>query len=86
MREVVVPQIDYGIPGNIREDYRRGHVNADRLQHDDDESEEGPTSAHSQAETRPPRLNGNKKCESCPDNGRKVEFHLGPGQNESAEA
>jgi hypothetical protein len=46
------PQIDDGVPGDIPEDYRRGHVHADNLQHDHDESEEGPTSAHSQAETR----------------------------------
>src|SRR6476646_3387247 len=78
MREVVVPQIDDGVPGNIRKDYRRGHVNANRLQHNHHKSEEGPTGAHSQTETRPPSLNGNKEREPCPDDGRKVELQLGP--------
>ena len=67
MREVVLPQIDDRIRCDIREDYRRGHVHADNLQHDHDESEEGPTSAHTQAEARPPRLNGNEEREPSPD-------------------
>jgi hypothetical protein len=38
MREIVVPQIDDGVPSGVRQNQRRGHVHADRLQHDDEGS------------------------------------------------
>src|ERR1700730_2851816 len=39
-----------------------------------------------QAETRPPRLNGDEEREPGPDQGRDVQFHLCPGQNEPTQA
>jgi hypothetical protein len=59
---------------------------ADRLQDDDDDGREGPIGAQVQAETCPPRLDGNEERYPDPDNRRKVEFHLHPGQDESAQA
>ena len=41
MREIVVPQIDGGVPGDVRQNQRRGHVQTDRLQHDYEERQEG---------------------------------------------
>jgi len=35
MREIVVPQIDNGTPGDVGQDLRRSHIDADRLQYDD---------------------------------------------------
>jgi len=86
MCEIVVSQIDEGVPGDVWEDYRRSHVHADRLQHDDNEGQEGPITARAQAETRPPHLNGNEEREPGPDHGREVELHLRPGQDEPAQA
>jgi hypothetical protein len=42
MREVVLAQIDDGVPGYVWQDQRRDHVYADRLQHDDEERHKGP--------------------------------------------
>ena len=86
MREIVIPQIDGGVPGDVRQNQGRGHVHADRLQYDDEECYEGPMGARAHSETRPPRLNSDE--EHCPGSGQgwKVELHLRSSQDEPPQA
>src|SRR5262249_25628993 len=84
--EVVVPQINDNVSGDVRQDERGGHVHADRLEYDDKQRYEGPIGARTHGETRPPPLNGDQEYQPGPDHGRKVELNLRPRQDEPAEA
>ena len=58
MLEIVVSQINDDVPVDVWENQGRNHIHANRLHHDNDENHEGPSDPHTQAEARPPRLNG----------------------------
>src|ERR1700682_5286401 len=82
MRKVVISQVDRGVSRHVRQDDRRGRVNADRLKDDDKEGQEVPSAPGAQTETGPPSLNSNEEREPGPDQGWEIDLHADPGQDE----